>query len=192
MSSLKRTILILTILFSLSNLSLSSAEASTKSQRSNQAIAIAYSACTGGMLEGSTGTYESRVQFSVELATEYHLLLSGQLDDPPPWLNDLAQLSYENLVQGFTLAGSLNPRWRELSSTYRQIEKQVVRNWNSGATLGQSIKRAFASGGQSIVALCVIARSEALSRAKKSSMTTKTWVTRTGGDLLPRLHPAAK
>ena len=161
---------------------------------SQQSAAIAFSACTFGTL----GAFEkdlvskNRIELTIQHAFWYRLAEEGLLQDNSIKDSEALRVGYENTVQGFTTAATLNSRWKLLPSLLEQAFQKGTKKWQSGSKLFEALSTASAASSSKMLAICKIAKSQVIKDANKSGMTLKEWVIYAGQDLLPELHFSSK
>lgn len=161
---------------------------------SQQSAAIAFSACTFGTL----GAFDkdlvskSRIESTIQHAFWYRLAEEDLLQDSSIKDSEALRVGYENTVQGFTTAATLNSRWKLLPSLLEQAFQKGTKKWQSGSKLFEALSTASAASSSKMLAICKIAKSQVIRDANKSGMTLKEWVIYAGQDLLPELHFSSK
>lgn len=172
----------------------SSAAGAVSVTTSQQSAAIAFSACTFGTL----GAFEkglvskSRIELTIQHAFWYRLVEEGLLQDSSMKDSEALRVGYENTVQGFTTAATLNSRWKLLPGLLELAFQKGTKKWQSGSKLFEALSTASAASSSKMLAICKIAKSQVIRDANKSGMTLKEWVIYAGQDLLPELHFSSK
>jgi hypothetical protein len=166
------------VLIAATTLTFNASGSSIAASNKDKALSLTASGCLAGMID--TPFYLNNIPFLViSTAT------SSQWNEATN--NDLVQIHHTQLLEGWSIAANLDPKWSKLSNTYITVYDFIGREASRGKLYGEITGAAERKYGGIINANCKIAITSAQSKAKASGKTFPRWIISTAGNLLPPL-----
>jgi hypothetical protein len=174
---MKKVVLLLLV----ATLSLGFVPKSSAASKSDQALALASSACLMGWLDLPTVLSKDIKTLVVgsTIASQWNDLTNNKFN----------QIHHIQFSEGWNSASLLDRRWKKLSDTYEKLYDFVGNQIQSGRIYGEVLYAAERKYGGVFNSNCKIAVSSARSKAKSKSMSLPAWIISNAGDLLPELDP---
>lgn len=89
--------------------------------------------------------------------------------------SEALRVGYENTVQDFSTAATLDPHWKLLPGLLEQAFQEGTKKRKSGSILAEVLRSASTASTSKMLAICKIAKSQVIRDANKSEMTLKKW-----------------
>jgi hypothetical protein len=146
----------------------------------DKALSLAASGCYLGMLDSPIYENPKNITFAVISTAS-----DSQWNEVTN--NKLVQIHHSQLLEGWSMAANLDPKWKTLANTYGLLYEYIGNEASRGKLIGEIWDSAERKYGGVISANCKIAIASAKSKAKASGKTFPRWVVATAGNFLPPL-----